>query len=80
MIYLFLKIKKIEDEIPNITNLATAGAFNAKINEVKHEILTISFIIAYFRNDSLVLCLPAKTKKIFMLAKNSWKTEIKLFS
>ena len=79
MIYLFLKIKKIEDEIPNITNLATAGAFNAKINEVKHEILTISFIIAYFRNDSLVLCLPAKTKTIFMLAKNSWKTEIKLF-
>ena len=59
----------MEDEIPNITNLATAGAFNAKINEVKHEILTISFIIAYFHNDSLVLCLPAKMKKNFQASK-----------
>ena len=31
------KIKNIEDEIPNITSLATKTTLNAKINEVKGE-------------------------------------------
>ena len=35
------KIKDIEDEIPDITNLATNIAVSAKINEVKSEIPTI---------------------------------------
>ena len=36
------KIKNIEDEVPHITNLATTAALNAKINEVKSEILNIT--------------------------------------
>ena len=32
------KIKKIEDKIPDITNLATNTTRNAKINEVRKEI------------------------------------------
>ena len=36
------KIKNIEDEIPDITNLATNSVLNAKINEVKGEIPSIT--------------------------------------
>ena len=36
------KIKDIEDEIPDIINLATYTTFNAKINEVKGEIFSIN--------------------------------------
>ena len=36
------KIKNIEDEIPDFTNLATNAFLNAKINEVKDEIPSIS--------------------------------------
>ena len=36
-----VKIKNIEDKIPNITNLATKTTLNAKINEVKGEISSI---------------------------------------
>ena len=36
------KIKKIEDEIPDITNLVTKTTLNAKINEVKKEIPNIT--------------------------------------
>ena len=36
------KIKGIEDEIPNITNLATNTTLNAKINEVKNKITNIN--------------------------------------
>ena len=32
--------KKIEDKIPDITILATNTTLNAKINEIKNEILT----------------------------------------
>ena len=35
------KIKDIEDEIPDITNLATNTNLNAKINGVKNEIFSI---------------------------------------
>ena len=37
-----MKIKNIEDKIPNITDLATKTILNAKINEVKCEIPSIS--------------------------------------
>ena len=36
------KIKSIEDEIPDITNLATNTTLNAKVNEVKNEIPNIT--------------------------------------
>ena len=36
------KIKNIEDKIPDITNLTTKNALNAKINKVKAEIRNIS--------------------------------------
>ena len=36
------KIKKIEDKIPDITNLATDTTLNAKMNEVKGEITSIT--------------------------------------
>ena len=36
------KIKKIEDKIPDITNLTTTAAFSAKINEVKNKIPNIT--------------------------------------
>ena len=35
-------IKNIEDKIPNITNLATNTTLNAKINEVKKEIVLVT--------------------------------------
>ena len=39
------KIKTIEDNIPNITNLATKTTLNAKINEVKSEIPIINSLV-----------------------------------
>ena len=36
------KIKSIEDQIPNITKLATKTTLNAKVNEVKGEISSIN--------------------------------------
>ena len=36
------KIKSIEDQIPNITKLATKTTLNAKVNEVKREISSIN--------------------------------------
>ena len=36
------KIKNIEDEIPVITKLANNTSLNAKINEVKREVLSIN--------------------------------------
>ena len=36
------KIKNIEDEIPDITNLATNTTLNDKINEVKNEVPNIT--------------------------------------
>ena len=35
-------IKTIEDELPDITNLATNITINAKINEIKNKIPTIN--------------------------------------
>ena len=36
------KMKNIEDRIPDITNLATKITLNAKINELKGEIFTLT--------------------------------------
>ena len=37
-----VKIKNIENKIPDVTNLATNTTLNAKINEVKKEISSIT--------------------------------------
>ena len=42
MMYIMLWSKNIDDKIPDITNLATNTTLNAKINEVKNEILSIT--------------------------------------
>ena len=39
------KIKNIEDEIPNITNLDTNASHNAKVNEFKDEIPSITNLL-----------------------------------
>ena len=40
------KIKNIEDEIPDISNLAINASLNAKINEIKGEIPSITNLAA----------------------------------
>ena len=39
--HIILKIKNIENKIPDITNLATNTTLNAKINEVKTKYLVL---------------------------------------
>ena len=41
MLLIMLRWKNIEDEIPDITNLATS-ALNAQVNEIKYEIPNIT--------------------------------------
>ena len=40
--YTMLRLKNIEDEIPDITKLAINDTLNAKINDVKNEIPIIT--------------------------------------
>ena len=40
--YIMLRIRNIEDKIPDIPNLATNASLNAKINEVKGGIPNIT--------------------------------------
>ena len=40
--YIMLRIRNIEDKIPDIPNLAINASLNAKINEVKGEIPNIT--------------------------------------
>ena len=40
-----VKIKKNEDKIPDITNLATNATLNVKINEVENEIPSITKVV-----------------------------------
>ena len=47
------KIKKTEDEIPDITNLGANASLHAKTNEVKSEMLSIT-------NELLMLPLMVK--------------------
>ena len=42
-----VKIKDIEDKIPDITNLAANTTLNAKRNEVKNEIPSIVRVTSY---------------------------------
>ena len=62
-----VKIKNIEDKIPDITNVATNYSLNAKINEVKDEILNIpnlagtTAITAFKNNIPNVSILVKKT-------------------
>ena len=42
-----MKIKGIEDKIPDITKLATNDALNAEITEVKHEISSNSGVTTF---------------------------------
>ena len=48
------KIKNIEDEMSDITNLATTAAPNFKINEVKNKIPNINNILATFSAINLL--------------------------
>ena len=45
--YIMLRIRNIEDKIPDIPNLATNASLNAKINEVKGEILILLKNVVY---------------------------------
>ena len=38
------KINEVENEIPNISNLATTTALNEKINEIKNKILNVTIL------------------------------------
>ena len=42
------KIKNVEDTIPDINKLGTNTSFNAKINEVKGEILSVTKLLIYY--------------------------------
>ena len=54
------KIKNIEDNVPDITNLATKTTLNAKINDVKGEIPNITKL-------RLLLLLPLKIKFLVLV-------------
>ena len=54
------KIRTIEDEIPDITNLATTAAPNAKTNEVQDEITIITNLVT---TATLLLKIPNVSKK-----------------
>ena len=63
-----VKIKNIEDRIPGITNLATNASLNAKVNEVKREILniiTLATIIA-------LTAVENKIPNVSNLVKRNW--------
>ena len=63
-----VKIKNIEDRIPSITNLATNASLNAKVNEVKREILniiTLATIIA-------LTAVENKIPNVSNLVKRNW--------
>ena len=64
------KIKNIEDEMSDITNLATTAAPNFKINEVKNKIPNINNILATFSainllNSGVVIYWSWSWSKIF---------------
>ena len=63
-----VKIKNIKDRIPSITNLATNASLNAKVNEVKREILniiTLATIIA-------LTAVENKIPNVSNLVKRNW--------
>ena len=63
------KIKKIEDKIPDITNLATDTTVNAKINEVKNKIPSIT-------NLATTSAVTAAENKIPNVRKTDYNTKI----
>ena len=54
------KIKHIEDEIPDISNLATNTSLNAKINEVKGEISSITNLATNSTLNTKIMRLKVK--------------------
>ena len=67
-----LKIKNIEDKIPDITNLAIKTALNAKINDVKGEISSINNLITVVL---ITTALTANENKIPNLSNSVTKTD-----
>ena len=43
--YIMLRIRNIEDKIPDIPNLATNASLNAKINEIKGVVYSCIVVI-----------------------------------
>ena len=63
-----VKIKNIEDKIPDITNLATKTTLNAKINEVKGEISSIMNLGA----KASLTAVENKIPSVSNLVKKNW--------
>ena len=66
-----IKIKNIEDKVPDITNLATKSALNFTINEVKAEIPSISGLA----KTSALTVAENKTPDVSNLVKNLAMTQ-----
>ena len=62
------KIKKIEDKIPDITNLATDTTLNAKMNEVKGEITSITNLAT----TAALTAVENKIPNVSNLVKKNW--------
>ena len=60
-----VKIKNIEDKIPDITNLATKNTLNAKLNKVKDEIPSISSLTT----TSALTAVENKVRNVSILVK-----------
>ena len=60
-------MKNIEDKIPDITNLATKTTLNAKINEVKGEIPSIT----YLASNTALTDVENKIPKVINLVKKT---------
>ena len=72
-----VKIKDIEDKIPDITNLATNTFLNAKINEVKNEIPSITNLATPAALNAKINEVKNKIPNITNLATNTAVTVVK---
>ena len=76
-------MKNIEDKIPDITSLTTNTSLNAKINEVKGEISSITNLAATAAPIIVEIKIPntndlVKKKQIMMQKYQKWKMNILL--
>ena len=72
-----VKIKYIEDKIPNITNLATNTTLNAKINEIKNVIHSITNLATTTALNANINRLKTKIPNITNLATTTALTAVK---
>ena len=64
-------MKNIEDEIPDITNLATKITLNAKINEVKGEIPSINNLVIIATTTTALTAVENKIPNVSNLSKKT---------